>query len=222
MIETRLILIEGLPCSGKTTLSRYLQKEYIANSKPAKSHDESYEGHPVVIDYDGLYSATEGKRYLAQWGDFVEQKRDSDVKDLIDNRFWINIGAFIIYSGLPTHDLFELNRRTIEILEPLNPILIHFRHTSTDDGILRACRFRGEMWVDWLLKRDLAFPWFQERGITDFEGYLEFWRYWQSVTDALWTQCPFQKVELVDAHEDWEGSYRRVFEFLGVQPRDSS
>lgn len=216
MIETRLILIEGLPCSGKTTLSRYLQKEYIANGKAAKSHDESYEGHPVVINYEGLYSAAEGERYLAQWGEFVTDKEGSDVVDLIDNRFWINIGAFIIYSGLPAEDLLELNRCTIEILKPMQPVLIHFRHASPDDGIRRARQIRGEEWMEWLLKRDLAFPWYKKLGITDFEGYLKFWGYWQGVTDALWNQCPFRKLELVDAHEDWKGSYRRVFEFLGL------
>lgn len=103
MIETKLILLEGLPCSGKTTLSRHLEKEYIANGKPARSHDESYKGHPIVIEYDGLYSEGEGERYLAQWGEFVESKENSDAVDLIDNRFWINIGAFNIFSGFPPH-----------------------------------------------------------------------------------------------------------------------
>ena len=101
MIETKLILLEGLPCSGKTTLSRHLEKQFAADGKAAESHDESCEGHPVVINYKGLFSAAEGEWYLAQWREFVEDKKDSDAVDLIDNRFWINIGAFIIYSGFP-------------------------------------------------------------------------------------------------------------------------
>ncbi len=214
MIKTKLVLIEGLPCSGKSTLSVHLEKAFVAKGVPAKSHHENSEDHPIVIDYGAPYSVEVGERYLEQWIGFVERKRDSDQVDLIDNRFWINVGVFIIYSGFSVEDFFQVNRRTVETLQPLNPVLINFRHSSTDDGIQRAQEVRGEEWMNSILKRDLAYPWFRERGISDFEGYLEFWRFWREVTEKLWNQCPFRKLELVDAHRDWAGNYDRVFEVL--------
>ena len=216
MIETKLILLEGLPCSGKSTLSRHLEKEFLKNGYAAKSHKEIYEDHPVIINYRVPYSVDEGERYLEQWAEFAERKHELDRIDLIDNRFWIGPGVFLIYSGFAVDDLLKLNLRAIEILKPLDPVLIHFRHTSADEGIRRICQVRGEKWMNRLLKRDLVFPWYQNRGIKDFEGYLEFWRYWGNVTDKLWNRCPFRKLALTDAYDDWEGNYERVYEFFDL------
>jgi thymidylate kinase len=49
MIDTKLILIEGAPCSGKSTTARNLVKILPGNGVERRCYTEWAENHPIAI-----------------------------------------------------------------------------------------------------------------------------------------------------------------------------
>ena len=64
MIKTKLILVDGIPGSGKSTLSQFISKQIERNKIKVKWYFEHDMFHPITIDYKELEKQQIGRAHV--------------------------------------------------------------------------------------------------------------------------------------------------------------
>ena len=94
MIETKLILIEGPPGSGKTTTAQYLAADISNSGKACQCFLEWSTDNPIAIGDDshlGQAAASSIAReadVLQQWQQFAQARQSEDLVTVMESRFW--------------------------------------------------------------------------------------------------------------------------------------
>ena len=132
MIDTKLILIEGPPGSGKSTTAQNLAAEISNSGKTCQCFLEWSVDHPIPIGDDlhlgeVLASAiTRETEMLYLWRRFARASKSADIVTVMESRFWQTSVMLMYVAGHPIENVLESNRRVIEAVQDLNPVLIYF------------------------------------------------------------------------------------------------
>ena len=105
-MKTNLIIVEGLPGSGKSTTARMIADELEKKGKQVVCVDEGVKEHPAdYADYDFPDCETERAMILEKWRSFVKLSlihiqmciRDStrDMKPKLKHNTWLTKGHII-------------------------------------------------------------------------------------------------------------------------------
>ena len=214
MLNTKLILIEGLPGAGKSTttarLGRVLQGQHIA----CRWFLEEDEPHPIAcLDFetDGL-----GEKVLPLWRDFAAGALQEPVVTIIESRLWQNTGLYMYMSERPLAEILGFNQQVLQVLRPLSPALVYLDQPDTAAALHRLYSLRGEKWIEENVAETAKYRWFQSRGLKDFGGWIRFFEEWQAVVERSYAEWPYEKVRILDPHQDRASADRQLGAFLQV------
>ena len=117
MIDTKLILIEGVPCSGKSTTAKRLMADIAACGITCNCFLEWAEHNPIFIgnmeDLSEIISTTQSREgnVLQQWRNFAKSAKQQKAVNIIESRFWQTDGMYLFLSGHSECEIFENNDR---------------------------------------------------------------------------------------------------------------
>jgi thymidylate kinase len=231
MIETKLILIEGPPGSGKSTTAHILAHE-IANAGIAcQPYLEWSADHPIYIGDDlhlARVTATSLARQasvLQQWQRFAQTRQAEPVVSIIESRFWQTSEMLTYAAGLSEAGVLENNQRVSEVIRGLNPVLIYFKIEPLNEFTLRMiegkeaewrrARFPGT-WAQHVYEAFDNQKWFIKHRVSGLEGMLAFLEEWALVAEKLYDNLPFPKLKIQNPHEDWQSARQQMRHFLNL------
>ena len=248
MINTKLILIEGIPGAGKSTLQKYLDQQIKLQKIPSQIFTEEAKDHPIRFSF--TYTSDDFRhnypteweyfnkknpdhhnffllnRYwqdiainqmLQDWESFVKNSNNDRTVTLMDSRFWNAISLPMVYAEYSVGEVIEINKRIASIIKPIKPVLINLYTTDVRGAMGRLPEIRGEDWADFLIKRDRECSWFVSRGYRNWEGMITFWDEFINLTEKMHAYIDFQKLKIVNSHEDWDASYNEIHQFLDLE-----
>ena len=143
MIETKLVLVEGPPGSGKTTTAQNLATEISNSGKTCQCFLEWSPDNPIAIGDDSHLSQVTASskareaNMLQQWQQFAYARQSEEYVTVMESRFWQTSVMLMYAAGHPIEAVLESNQRVIEAIQGLKPVLIYF---AIDD--LRALTAR--------------------------------------------------------------------------------
>ena len=94
MIDTKLILIEGIPGSGKSTIALNLANAISTRRIKCQCYLEWAEDNPIFIgnmeDLSEIISSSKlrEQNVLQQWQNFTQKARQQVTVNIIESRFW--------------------------------------------------------------------------------------------------------------------------------------
>jgi hypothetical protein len=142
MVPTRLILLEGLFGSGKTTTAEWLAELLTREGISCLVFDTSHPEHPTDA---GIRITTLAHDYathrhtdktLPEWRAFARTTTHSEAVYILEAVFWQCTAMLSLLAGAPVAEILASNRRIIATLAAREPVLIHFRHHNVE-GHLR-------------------------------------------------------------------------------------
>ncbi|MBN1299349.1 MAG: hypothetical protein JW997_06665 [Actinobacteria bacterium] len=131
MIDSKLILIEGVPCSGKSTIAEKLAKDISYNGIKCECYLEWSKDSPVFIgnveDLSEIISTigSRKKRILKDWINFTKNTKQLETVDIIESHFWQTEAMYLYLSGHFEYEIFKRNKKVVSVISELNPILIY-------------------------------------------------------------------------------------------------
>jgi hypothetical protein len=194
-MRTRLILLEGLAGSGKSSTG---QKLYHIISGSGASVDFMHEfnlSHPI---------SRENISNISDWHYNVTQNWIELVKTLENNKMTIILdAAFLQYpvgelleQGEGKNKIFDYVNGVTGILNTINPVLIYLRHHNIDKAIARIYNEREINWQNKVCNFLNYTPYGLQSELSGFDLYLFFNRPLAKICDAIFANCNFNKFKL--------------------------
>lgn len=230
MRMTKLILVEGLPGSGKSTTAHTVARLLADRGVPVRWWYEEEVNHPVyafrdrttlqqVVDdlADGEYRRVLATA-LAQWRRFAVLMQGTDSVVLIDGCLLGYLTWSLFPLAVPEAEIREYVAEVERIIAPATPCLIYFYQQDVGASLARLCARRGGDTEQRLIQQSTQSPYGRQRGLQGFAGMVAYWAAYRQLTDAAFAGLALPKLAIETTAGDWPTYRQQVLTFLGLPP----
>lgn len=213
-----IVLIEGLPGTGKTTLAETIKAKFEGEGLGVREYTEISKSHPIFTlrfekdVHDENYLESD----LAKWGEFLSRNDNTNIH-IFDAAPFQNSIRYSLESGNEN----KINNYITQIqsaLEPHNVSLIYLRPQSVKDQIEYCLNVKGGDWVKNISNYYENVPHSQERKRVGIEGLKAFWNDYAELCDGVMEHISIPSKTIRFAPGEWARVNREVFGFL-TRPR---
>jgi thymidylate kinase len=146
MVDTKLILIDGIPGSGKSTMGRWLGRELDSLQIPNHFFHELQENHPLWI-YDHKFGSfaveSEARLFMektkALLERFIEDRYKSDEIAIVESWLFQGTISFSLLQHMDYFLLFDFISDLQKMLYKLNPMLVYFFQNDVEGNWRWIC-----------------------------------------------------------------------------------
>ncbi len=226
-IRPRLIFVDGLPGSGKSTTAQRLCFHLQRLGRPARWFFEHELGHPVFDDEQVRLARARGPaepnrifdRALAGYAALAGRPPGGAGEPLIleSTLFQTTVGTQLLMD-LPAGEGERHFFQAVGILRPLEPALICFRPPDVGRALHRIAEKRGSWFAEFLIAHLGDTPRGRRLGLADFAGVLEFFTAYRARCDDLFARFPGPRLAVDNGAGDWPRHLRAITDFLGLPP----
>jgi hypothetical protein len=233
MRDTKLIFVEGLPGSGKTTTASWLASRLQAERLLVNLFLEHQPEHPLNVGgtlHPSGYTTGEAffQRYtpasfvqesLQRWQAFVRTALQAEAISVLDSYPFQNTVRVLLQLNATPDCMREYAGHVEALVMPLQPVLMYFNHRDLAHAFHTLSTIsaqRGTAWTDSIVELVTHCPYAMARHLEGFSGALAVLRDYKQLTDALLRQSRCPRLVLEDCAGAWEGCYRQIEAFLGL------
>ncbi|MHA7965369.1 P-loop NTPase family protein [Paenibacillus sp. CAU 1782] len=209
--RNRLVIIDGMPGSGKTTCATMISNKLTSWNIMNRCILELEENHPLFI-HDHKFSSFEDDEQAdlfirlleSQYRDFVRERINSihDVTIIESVMFQDTINC-AHHMGMNHDKLRYLTRSLMSILEPLVPVLIYFYQVDVEGQWRFICGVRGNEWGPVSMHTD-----------DDFKEAGMLWGGSQSFVRPIIDSWEIPKIIIENKDYHWDEYSNRIIQFI--------
>lgn len=173
-MKTNLIIVEGLPGSGKSTTAAMIAEELTKKGKKVICIDEGAQEHPAdYADYDFPDFETERIKILERWRSFTENA-DHNTIYVFNCIFLQNpMCETMMRFGLDGTSSLNYISEIAEIIKPLNPVIIYIDLPDVRAAIDRVIDERGDDWLNAVIDYHVSQGYGKQNSLSGYDGYIQ-------------------------------------------------
>ncbi len=217
-VETKLVLFEGNPFTGKSTLSEYAAQQIELNGHAVEWVSEGVmleKYFPHVLAVLDQTQPISDESLWAEWSAFVRTVKSAPAIFVVDAAISYAAVYPLLAEDRPHAAILALVTRIAELCAPLHPRVIHLM--GDQDRIARASIVeRGDKWQKQLIDQSDATPYQKARGRSGIEGAIAFLHETQELMDVVLKTGGWQTLTLDVTSSDRETNRRAMLNFLGI------
>jgi hypothetical protein len=211
----RLILVEGMIGSGKTTTAGHLADWLSRRGEDVRAFDEGDADHPIrTRRVDELLAAPApgdpGAYSAGQWRLLAERCLRDEQTVILESVFLQNSVMPAFIDGAPAAAVADICAEIQRQAAPAEPFLVYLRPIDIAAAIARVHEARGEPWSS----RNVAYvqdcPWARDRNLRGRDAVVQLYQAWDPVASELFDRYPFGKLIVPDPHHDWPATLRAI------------
>ncbi|WP_230965201.1 hypothetical protein [Burkholderia pseudomultivorans] len=223
--DRRLVIVEGVMGSGKSTTMRFIATRMQAAGRAAVAIHERTDPHPVRATdelahwFEPWRDATAAQlaaRALARWRAFADTVQRSGAPHVLDGQlFHGDLTNMLLMEADPAF-IDAYVRELAAVIAPLAPLVIYFWQRDIDAAIRTVCAERGDDWVAYQTNWKLASPYCVRRGYVGLDGLIALYRDYRQLTDTLFGRLPLDTLSIENGARDWPAHERRILDALNL------
>jgi len=226
----RLIFVEGLPGSGKSTTAGHVVTRLRQVGLVAQLIPEIQPDHPLNVGGE-LHPAgrTTGeelfRRYtveayvaesLQRWQAFVASAGAVPVVNVLDSYPYQNAARVLLQLDSPTQTIQTYARDVEAMIRPLAPTLIYLQSGPGAEALAAASAARGPEWSAYVVALATNCPYALHRRLAGLEGAMAVLNAYDTLLHELLDSSGLPRLELEHCSQDWPACYERIATFLGI------
>ena len=215
MIDTKLIAIEGIASSGKTTTGRKLAETINGQGLKAEFCHEFSKNNPVRED-SSLDIQQWIERTLQNWKTLVSDAVESDNIVVMDGPILQCTVAELLERNAGDDVIVQCASLELEIIKPLSPVVIYFFQNDIESALTKAFNKRSAAWQNKVVSYLSNLEFGKQRQKTGFALYLELNREIRKISDRLFDCLTTRKIAIENSEPDWLAIYDKICGFLGL------
>ena len=217
MRESQIILVEGMPGTGKSSVAQFIDRQLRFNGAPSRWQHEERADHPVRLFYDSKRHKS-WSDYIAEaesmWLHFSQIVQLSDRVVVLDAAVLQNHVRSMLLFGCDWNPILDLVHRIENILAPLNPTWIYLKPSNIEQNFQRVIQSRGQALMDLWLSAQERFPYASKVKEAGFAGFIAFWNEFDQISDRIFEGLNGEKLKLNVTGDNWKNSLKEVVTFF--------
>jgi hypothetical protein len=229
VVATKLIFVEGLPGSGKSTTAEYVASELQRHDVVHRLFRENEPDHPLNVGAEihpsgstsgaqmfATYSVTSFiEESAVRWDAFVVEALLPAHVNVLDSYPFQNSVRVLYQMDVDPITLASYQSHVYKKVAKLSPVLIYLDPGDPARAFRAITQRRGPAWTDYVVAQLTACPRGLARGLHGVNGAIAAFGSYKGLLDQSVTDFPFPKLILTDCYRNWEVCHTRIREFLG-------
>jgi len=231
-VATRLVFVDGLPGSGKSTTAAYVAGLLEQRGVPARLLREREDSHPLNVGGDLHPSgSTTGARMfaaytiasfmeesLARWSAFVAEASSSGRITILDSYPFQNSLRVLLQMDADPVALADYQSRVEAAVAGLDPVLVYLDSGDAEHAFRAIAAQRGAAWRDYAVAVVTDCPYASSRRLHGMDGAVALLRSYKELLDEFVARCRFPALVLSTGDLRWSDRQAAIREFLRLQP----
>lgn len=225
---TRVILLEGVPGSGKSTMGQFLAGELAAQGIPHKWWYEEEKAHPLYIFQDpaSLQRALDdlaGGAYqqviaaaLNKWRALAATIASSDTIVLLDSCLLGYLTWTLFAFDVSSSEIQAYLNEVEQILRGVSPCLIYLYQADLVQALRTICDRRGDQTRERLIHNATQSLYGQRMELRGFEGMVTYWAAYRRFADAACQAADLPTLAIETGAGDWPAYQQQARAFLNL------
>ena len=224
---TKLIFVEGVIGSGKSTTANFIARQLQRNGVPARYIFEGGHWHPTRLmadlphPFEPWLDVTPGEyraRSLDKWRAFVARTRQAKTIAVFDGQLFHGNMTDLLLMDSAGDELSAYVHETVAITKELNPLLIYLYQVDLEQALRRVFAARGHEWERYQVNWKLRSPYAERRGLTGLDGLITFYREYRATTDELGSSLAIDTLSIENSAGEWPRYRKQILAFLSLPP----
>jgi hypothetical protein len=231
--DTKLIVIDGIMGSGKSSISSLVTGQLRRNGRPAHRYGNRSQGLRAAPDelrrvlwelpdragVWGIVGPAElAERSMAAWQRFAAEAALADEVCVFDGRLFNGDFAGLMMMDIGEERLAGWVSGVASLAAPLCPRIVYLNTPCVDRALRRTAALRGSRWVESQVRWKTRSPYCTARGLTGVEGWIALYVAYQDVSRRLLRASGLPFLEVDVSALSWWSTHRSILDFLGISP----
>jgi len=224
-MQTKLILIDGMTGSGKSTTAHFLARQMEKNNIKVKWFHEEENNHPLVYKQPTEPNLSEAeklelflKNYPMQWQQFAEEAIQFEGVYISESHLFQSTLMQLFRFELDDSRIKEFMHNLISRVAILNPVVIDFYQDDVKKALNLNWNRRGENWKNWYLDRVAKGKYAQSRQLDGETAAYQIWEHLTRVSLELMNEFTMPKLLIENSAQNWPEYRKRILIFLEIPP----
>lgn len=151
-----------------------------------------------------------------RWQSFVRGINSSPQVKVVEACFFNNEIEYLLTHDRQRSEIFAYALNLQEIIAPLEPVLVYLVQDDVRSALVRNFNNRGKGFEEFVVQYATGTPIARQRGWMGFEGMIQFWETFVSLTDEIFQMYRIRKLAVNTASSSWDDCNHQVMDFLGL------
>jgi hypothetical protein len=222
MERSRLIFVEGIMGSGKSTTARWLARLFRRAGISARPVPEA-RPHPTNVfrtlphwkqPWLDLTPEELVKRSYANWQSFVTWALSNSHIFVFDGQLFHGDFTCLFLMNCSPQLLRQYVQTVLQLTQPLHPMLIYCYQDDVSQALDRIGAQRGQGWVDSQVAWKVVSPYARQRGLAGIDGWKQLYQGYRQLTDMCFQTLAIPKIAIETSAGEWSSYQTRIRTFL--------
>lgn len=213
--DSKLILVEGMPGTGKSTVAQFISRQLSASGRPSSWCHEERAAHPVALFYEHRSWAEYVEEAVKLWHRYADELQAGNKIAVLDAAVMQNHARALLLYGCPWDPILELVRRVEIRIAPLHPVWIYLTPADVENNFRRIVEVRGERLLELWLHNQERFPYAAKARAVGFPGFIAFWKEFGELSDRVFDELTICKLRQNASPENWDARRGEILKLLG-------